>query len=108
MDLSRLVSPRFIAVVGATPREQTYAHETLRNLEVLGYPGDVWGAHPGHANPLDETAPIWGETATLAETIATVGADDAIDQPAGPDAAIALEAVARETLAGAAVVEVAA
>jgi acetyl-CoA synthetase len=32
------------------------------------------------ANPLDYTALVWGETATLRDMIATVGADDAIDQ----------------------------
>jgi acetate---CoA ligase (ADP-forming) len=48
MDLARLMRPRSIAVVGATPRADTYAHETLRNLEVLGYDGDVWGVHPTH------------------------------------------------------------
>ena len=48
MDLARLMSPRSIAVVGATPRADTYAHETLRNLEVLGYAGEVWGVHPTH------------------------------------------------------------
>src|SRR3954468_14044077 len=46
MALARLMRPRSIAVVGATPRADTYAHETLRNLEVLGYDGDVWGAPP--------------------------------------------------------------
>ncbi len=48
MDLSRLLDPRTIAVVGATPREDTYAHETLHNLEVAGFPGEVWGVHPKH------------------------------------------------------------
>src|SRR3954451_4696807 len=48
MDLTRLMSPRSIAVVGATPRPDTYAHETLRNLEVLAYEGEVWGVHPTH------------------------------------------------------------
>ena len=44
------------------------------------------------ANPLDYTALVWGETATLRDMIATLGADDAIDQvlvlydqPAGVD-----------------------
>src|SRR3954470_20781430 len=46
MDLDRLMRPRSIAVVGATPREDTYAHETLRNLALLGYDGEVWGVHP--------------------------------------------------------------
>src|SRR3954447_4480362 len=48
MDLTRLMSPRSIAVGGAAPRPDTYAHETLRNLEVLGYEGEVWGVHPTH------------------------------------------------------------
>jgi acyl-CoA synthetase (NDP forming) len=48
MDLGRLLNPASIAVVGATPRTETYAHETLRNLETLGYQGAVWGVHPRH------------------------------------------------------------
>src|SRR3954449_9046252 len=48
MDLTRLMSPRSMAGVGATPRPDTYAHETLRNLEMLGYEGEVWGVHPTH------------------------------------------------------------
>ena len=48
MDLSRLLNPRSIAVVGATPRTDTYAHETLLNLETFGYAGEVWGVHPRH------------------------------------------------------------
>src|SRR3954471_16510798 len=52
MDLDRLMRPRSIAVVGATPRQDTYAHETLRNLELLGYDGDVWGVHPTHRSVL--------------------------------------------------------
>src|SRR4051794_41860010 len=52
MDLARLMRPRSIAVVGATPRTDTYAHETLRNLALLGYEGDVWGVHPTHRSVL--------------------------------------------------------
>src|SRR4051794_22626276 len=52
MDLTRLMSPRSIAVVGATPRPETYAHETLHNLAVLGYDGEVWGVHPTHREVL--------------------------------------------------------
>jgi acetate---CoA ligase (ADP-forming) len=52
MDLDRLMRPRSIAVVGATPREDTYAHETLRNLALLGYDGEVWGVHPTHRSVL--------------------------------------------------------
>ena len=52
MDLTRLMRPRSIAVVGATPRAETYAHETLRNLAALGYDGEVWGVHPTHREVL--------------------------------------------------------
>ena len=52
MDLARLMRPRSIAVVGATPRAETYAHETLRNLATLGYDGEVWGVHPTHREVL--------------------------------------------------------
>ena len=47
MDLSRLLHPRTIAVVGATDREGSYAGETLVNLALLGYRGTVWGVNPG-------------------------------------------------------------
>jgi acetyl-CoA synthetase len=49
VDLSRLLHPRTIAVVGATDREGSYAGETLLNLERLGYEGTVWGVNPGRA-----------------------------------------------------------
>ena len=49
MDLSRLLHPRTIAVVGATDREGSYAGETLLNLRRLGYEGRVWGVNPGRA-----------------------------------------------------------
>jgi acetate---CoA ligase (ADP-forming) len=52
MDLTRLMRPRSIAVVGATPRAETYAHETLRNLAAIGYEGEVWGVHPTHRDVL--------------------------------------------------------
>jgi acetyl-CoA synthetase len=47
VDLSRLLHPRTIAVVGATDREGSYAGETLLNLRRLGYAGTVWGVNPG-------------------------------------------------------------
>lgn len=46
VDLSRLLAPRSIAVVGATDREGTYAHTTLLNLARAGFPGRVIGVHP--------------------------------------------------------------
>ena len=47
MDLSRLLHPRSVAVVGATERHGSYAAQTLINLDVAGFPGEVWGVNPG-------------------------------------------------------------
>jgi acetyl-CoA synthetase len=46
MDLSRLLRPRSIAVVGASERPGSYGGETLLNLQRIGFAGDVWGVHP--------------------------------------------------------------
>ncbi|GDX31155.1 acyl-CoA synthetase [Actinomycetes bacterium] len=46
MDISRLINPRSIAVVGATDRPGSYAHTTLLNLIRNGYAGTVIGVHP--------------------------------------------------------------
>ncbi|MCL4286411.1 MAG: acetate--CoA ligase family protein [Thermoleophilia bacterium] len=45
--LSRLLAPRSVAVVGATDREGAYGDTLLRNLERLGYDGELWGVNPG-------------------------------------------------------------
>jgi acetate---CoA ligase (ADP-forming) len=45
-DLSRLLAPRSVAVVGATDRVGSYAGQTLRNLSLAGFPGPVHGVHP--------------------------------------------------------------
>ncbi len=46
MDISRLINPCSIAVVGATDRPGSYAHTTLLNLIRNGYAGTVVGVHP--------------------------------------------------------------
>ncbi len=46
MDLSPLLEPRSIAIVGATDRAGAYADLVLRNLEASEYPGTVWGVNP--------------------------------------------------------------
>jgi acyl-CoA synthetase (NDP forming) len=46
LNLVRLMRPASIAVVGATDRPGSYAAETLRNLELIGFPGAVWGVNP--------------------------------------------------------------
>jgi acetate---CoA ligase (ADP-forming) len=46
VDLTRLMAPRSIAVVGANDRPGSYARSTLANLEAIGFPGPVWGVNP--------------------------------------------------------------
>ena len=47
MDLSPLLEPRSIAVVGATDRPDAYGNTILANLERFGFAGPVWGVNPG-------------------------------------------------------------
>jgi acetate---CoA ligase (ADP-forming) len=46
MDLTRLLRPRSVAVVGASERDDSYAGETLLNLRAAGFAGPVWGVNP--------------------------------------------------------------
>ncbi|HTE61234.1 MAG TPA: acetate--CoA ligase family protein, partial [Solirubrobacteraceae bacterium] len=46
LDLSPLLRPRSVAVVGASDRPGSYGDATLRNLAALGFAGPVWGVHP--------------------------------------------------------------
>ena len=47
MDLGRLLAPRSIAVLGATDRPDAYGDTILRNLERIGFDGELWGINPG-------------------------------------------------------------
>lgn len=46
MDLSRLLAPRSVAVVGASSRVGTYGNLTVANLVEAGFAGPVYGVHP--------------------------------------------------------------
>ena len=46
MDLTPLLEPRSIAVVGANDRVGSYADLVLRNLATAGFDGEVWGVNP--------------------------------------------------------------
>jgi acetate---CoA ligase (ADP-forming) len=46
VDVSRLLHPRSVAVVGATERPGSYASQALVNLRMAGYAGEVWGVNP--------------------------------------------------------------
>jgi acetyl-CoA synthetase len=48
VDLTRLLRPASIAVVGATERHGSYGAQTLLNLEAIGFAGPVWGVNPNY------------------------------------------------------------
>ncbi len=52
MDLGHLISPRSIAVVGATDRPGSYGAQALLNLDAIGFTGPVWGVNPGRTEVL--------------------------------------------------------
>jgi acetyl-CoA synthetase len=77
--------PASIAVVGATDRPGSYAAETLLNLELIGFPGPVWGVNPRRHEVLGRTCV--GSVADLPEpvdavvvAIPAVGVAEAIGQ----------------------------
>ena len=49
LDLSRLLAPRSVAVVGATERAGSYGAVTMRNLLGAGFGGRLVPVHPSHA-----------------------------------------------------------
>ena len=63
MDLTRLLAPAQIAVVGATERRGSYGAQTLINLGALGFPGPVWGVNPRYEEVLGR--PCVGSLADL-------------------------------------------
>ena len=52
MDLGHLISPRSIAVLGATDRPGSYGAQALLNLDAIGFAGPVWGVNPGRTEVL--------------------------------------------------------
>jgi len=46
VNLDRLLAPRSVAVVGASPRVDTYGHQALDNLVAAQFNGPVFGVHP--------------------------------------------------------------
>lgn len=46
MDLTRLLRPRSVAVLGATDRPGSYGSQALLNLEAIGFDGPVFGVNP--------------------------------------------------------------
>ena len=81
MDLTPLLRPRSIAVVGANERPDGYAANVLRNLDRSGFGGSVWGVNPNRSEALGrECVP---SVADLPEPVdAVVVAIPAADVPA--------------------------
>jgi len=52
LDLTPLLAPRSIAVVGATDRPGSYGGNVLRNLERARFEGEVWGVNPNRDEAL--------------------------------------------------------
>jgi acetate---CoA ligase (ADP-forming) len=52
MDLTRLLRPRSIAVVGANDRPGSYSGQAIINLEAIGFEGPVWGINPRRSEVL--------------------------------------------------------
>jgi acyl-CoA synthetase (NDP forming) len=52
MDLTRLLRPRSVAVLGATDRPASYGAQALLNLKAGGFTGSVWGVNPRRSEVL--------------------------------------------------------
>ena len=50
VDVSRLLAPRSVAVVGATDRPAAYGSEALLNLRRWGFDGAVYAVNPGRSS----------------------------------------------------------
>jgi len=94
-DLTRLLAPRSVAVIGATDREGTYAHSTLLNLRRAGFTGEVVGVHP--------TRPTAAGFACV-PTLADAGSVDAVVIATPAETVAAYVADARSLVCGGVVV----
>ncbi len=74
MDLSRLLAPRSVVIVGATERPASYGGQTARNLVLAGFDGGLIGVNPGRSQAHGIRC-----VATLAEAVTELGtAPDAV------------------------------
>ncbi|HEY2768982.1 MAG TPA: CoA-binding protein, partial [Solirubrobacteraceae bacterium] len=89
MDLTRLLRPRSVAVLGATDRPASYGAQALLNLDAIGFPGSVWGVNPRRSEVLGR--PCAPTLADLPEPVdAVVMAIPAAGVPAAVEQAGAL------------------
>jgi acetyl-CoA synthetase len=89
MELSRLLRPRSVAVVGATDRPASYGAQALLNLDAIGFPGAVWGVNPRRSEVLGR--PCVPSVADLPEPVDAL----VVTIPAAGVAAVIDEAGAR-------------
>ena len=85
--LARLLEPRSIAVVGASDRPDSYGDTILRNLERLGYAGELWGINPKRDRIRDircvpTIADLPGPVDAVAVAIPAAGVPDVIAEAA--------------------------
>ncbi len=79
MELTRLLAPRSVAVVGASTRPGTYGNQAMANLVAAGFPGPIFGVHPTAqlvygrtCVPRIEDLPIAPDAVVIATPAATV------------------------------------
>ncbi|MFM8681072.1 MAG: CoA-binding protein, partial [Alphaproteobacteria bacterium] len=46
LDLTRLLAPRSVAVIGASDRAGNLGGDTVQRLVKFGFPGPVWPVNP--------------------------------------------------------------
>jgi acyl-CoA synthetase (NDP forming) len=67
LPLDRLLSPRSIAVVGASERPEAIGTRVIRNLRLMGFPGAIYPVNPRYATLGDLTC--YPSLAALPETV---------------------------------------
>ena len=85
MDLSRLLHPASIAIVGASERHGSYGAQTLLNLEAIGFAGPVWGVNPRYERVhgrvcVPTLADLPGPVDAVVVAIPAAGVAEVIDQ----------------------------
>jgi acyl-CoA synthetase (NDP forming) len=107
MDLTRLLHPRSVAIVGATDRPGSYGAQALLNLDTIGFPGEVWGVNPGRTEVLGRPCvPTLAELPAAADAvivaIPAAGVAEVIEQAGarGCGGAVVFSAGFREIVGG--------
>jgi acetyl-CoA synthetase len=107
MDLTPLLHPRSVAIVGATDRPGSYGAQALLNLDTIGFPGRVWGVNPGRIEVLGRPCvPTLADLPAAADAvivaIPAAGVPDVIEQAGarGCGGAVVFSAGFREVAGG--------